>query len=77
LLLGFIVKKYIIVLLGVEIGLCMIAAGAVVTRNVEPFSIGAGIPALVRGKVDLHDNVETISRKTTLCFIIQSIAIFL
>lgn len=53
-----------IVLPGVRIGTCsVVAAGAVVTRDVEPFSIVAGIPAVLHGKVVIDDSIETEAGK--------------
>jgi acetyltransferase-like isoleucine patch superfamily enzyme len=37
---------------------CLIAAGTVVTKDVESFSIVAGVPGRVIGKVHLNDNGE-------------------
>lgn len=49
-----------IVLPGVTIGSCsVVAAGAVVTKSVEPFTIVVGIPATPRGKITLTDNIST------------------
>jgi len=49
-----------IVLPGVTIGSCaVVAAGAVVTKNVEPFTIVVGIPATPHGKIILSDGIST------------------
>ena len=36
----------------------MVAAGAVVTRDVEPYMLVAGVPAKVVGKVDEEGNLR-------------------
>lgn len=41
----------------------MIAAGAVVTKDVEPYTLVAGIPAVPIGKVDEKGNVVTYIKK--------------
>ena len=35
----------------------MIAAGAVVTKDVEPYTLVAGVPAVQIGRVDVKGNV--------------------
>lgn len=54
---GVWIGNNVIILPGIHIGeKAIIGAGSVVTKNIPPFSIAAGNPALVIKKFDRHDN---------------------